>query len=109
MLQVRLEIAATIAGAMTALFTQRVKTRAEVISELAVGILAGLFIGPGVGDLLKVEDATRRISICYVVGLVVFGVIRQIVRLRDRVGRTVARRLEKIVGPDTGDKGEDAP
>lgn len=108
MIQVRLEMAATIAGAMTALFTRRIKTRGEVVSELIVGILAGLFVGPGTADLFKVDDSARRIMVCYIMGLVVFGVIRQIVRVRDRLGRAVSRRLEKIVGPDTGDKGEDS-
>ena len=107
MLQVRLEMAATIAGGMTALFTRRIKTRSEVVSELIVSILAGLFAGPGLADLLKVSDPSKRIMTCYVVGLMVFGIIRQIVRMRDRVGRAVSRRLEKVVGPDTGDKGEE--
>ena len=96
MIQVRLEMAATIAGATTALLARHVKTPSEVVSELVVGIFAGLFIGPGTADLLRVEDPYRRLMACYVAGLVVFGIIRQIVKIRDRIGKQVSYKLLKV-------------
>jgi hypothetical protein len=97
MFQEHAEMAAGFAGSVSAVFVGAIKSKLEAAIEIAIGGAAAVFLIPGACAAMKIENPHIKIAAGYLFGLLVYGVVRQVVKARNAVGVEVTSRLLSVI------------